>query len=1733
MTSVNVTTTKNTVTVNGETRVVTVKTAGPQGTFTDGNLGDVTVSSNGTNIVVNSGAIDNAKVASNAAISGTKISPDFGSQNITTTGNLTLSSTSPSILLTEGDANPDYIIKSQGGIFKVRDQTNGVDRISVNTDGHVDVAGNLDVGAGVDITGDLTTTGNLTISSTTPQIFLTDTNHDSDYKILVENGSYHIFDVTNSATRIRVDASGNIDLKGNVDCEAGLDVTGDLTVSGNMTVSGTTTTIDTTTLTVEDKNIELGKVSTPTDTTADQGGITLLGATNKTFQWLDATDSWTSSEHIALPDDKRIKLGASQDLQIFHNFAGSKNFISTIGNNDLIITGRRTDIKNDSNNETLASFIKNEAVEAYFDNVKRLETTATGIKVTGTTTTGSEFLGDFRVKGTDDSTFVTFKPAENLVRWQDNKKATFGDLNDLQIYHDSTNSIINNDTNIFRVRSNHLLLSQTNNSRYLQGNSGVVDLFYDNAVKLTTTSTGALLGDHTGSAVNTLSQGVLDLGGQYSNTDGTPKLFLYKDASNNYVGFGVSDSQLDVCLSQTAYDFVIYQGTNELFRVEGTGNIQIPADDKKLQIGASQDLELYHDGSHSRIVDAGTGNLIIQTDGYRLRSTDGTEVLMMASKNNSVDLYYDNVKRLETTSTGNKSTGTFEFLHSTGAARAKITQDGNYKNEDGVKFIAGTGNDLQIYHDGSNSIITNSTGTLLIRSDNLDLRPHTNNSEVYLRCTQNAAVQLRYDSVTKFETTSTGTKVSGDLEINGNVSGGILKLRTTNDNVGAIINFDNAHTTTGWNVGMTNDNTGRQSIYTAENKDATVWTNNTLRTVVTGDGNFQIPADDAKLQIGASQDLQIFHDGTDSRIHNSTNRLVIRTSTIAGFWNSNGSEVLALFNVNGSADLYFDHSKKLETTSTGVSVTGDITGTGGLTLTSTDSGSSAAPEILLFRDSSSAADADYLGQIKFQGRDDQGSTEQYAKITGKIDDASAGNEDGILEFMLRKASTNNICGRFTSTALKLINGTALEIDGTDATINSITVGKGANSVAGNTVLGESALDAAVTGGNNTAIGANSCTTLTSGTNNTGVGSASLLLLTTGSNNTALGRQTLDSTTTGSQNVAIGSAALAANTTADNNTAVGYTALLSNTTGASHVAVGSLALSANTTGTHNTAVGRQTLKTNTTGNYNVAIGLNALIFSTTASNNVAVGAQASQENTTGTSNVAIGFDVLRNSTTASNNTGLGYQSLRANTTGGLNTAIGNTALTANTSGVQNTAVGALAMDANTTGSYNSALGLSALGSNTTANNNTAVGANSLAANTTGTGNTGVGALALNANTTGNYNNSYGFQALYYNTTGSQNVALGHTALGNNTTASNNTAVGYYALLANTTGANNAALGAYALDANTTGGSNVAVGSNSLSANTTASDNVAIGVNSLLSNTTGTSNTAVGKNSLFNNTTASNNTAMGDDALLANTTGISLVAVGRSALTANTTADYNNGFGAYTLSANTTGTNNLAVGHAALLKNTTASNNTGLGFNALKENTTGEQNTALGSFALDANTTSSNCTAIGYNSLIASTGSNNTAIGRHSGFLITTGANNVCIGNASGTNVSPFGITTQSNRLVLGDNSITNAYIKVAFTVTSDERDKTDIQDITTGLDFVNKLKPKSFWFRKERGSDEKAGQQRYGFIAQDILALEGNNPVIIDNEQEDHLKYKGEHLIPILVKAIQELTIEVNKLKSNG
>jgi hypothetical protein len=95
----------------------------------------------------------------------------------------------------------------------------------------------------------------------------------------------------------------------------GFSTTGGVVIGGDLTVNGTTTTVNSTTVSVDDKNIELGAVSgVPTDAGADGGGITLKGTTDKTFNWVDATDAWTSSEHLDLASTKAYHIAGTSVL---------------------------------------------------------------------------------------------------------------------------------------------------------------------------------------------------------------------------------------------------------------------------------------------------------------------------------------------------------------------------------------------------------------------------------------------------------------------------------------------------------------------------------------------------------------------------------------------------------------------------------------------------------------------------------------------------------------------------------------------------------------------------------------------------------------------------------------------------------------------------------------------------------------------------------------------------------------------------------------------------------------------------------------------------------------------------------------------------------------------------------------------------------------------------------------------------------------------------------------------------------------------------------------------------------------------------------------------------------------------------------------------------------------------------------------------------------------------------
>lgn len=298
----------------------------------------------------------------------------------------------------------------------------------------------------------------------------------------------------------------------------------------------------------------------------------------------------------------------------------------------------------------------------------------------------------------------------------------------------------------------------------------------------------------------------------------------------------------------------------------------------------------------------------------------------------------------------------------------------------------------------------------------------------------------------------------------------------------------------------------------------------------------------------------------------------------------------------------------------------------------------------------------------------------------------------------------------------------------------------------------------------------------------------------------------------------------------------------------------------------------------------------------------------------------------------------------------------------------------------------------------------------------------------------------------------------------------------------------------------------------------STNVAVGSECLVNHISNGGNTGVGRGALQSNTTGNGNTAVGWQSLFGSTSSVSNTAVGAAALFGCNTGQRNTAIGRAALGNATSGIGNTAAGYNALLNAEGTLNNVAIGSAAGYGVSTGNYNVAIGSETLYA---------AGSSSL---TGNSNIAIGHQSMYAASGAASDNIAIYSSGTPV--FNVTTESNRIVMGTTSATNAYVQVAWTVVSDERDKMNFKEVPHGIDFVKRLSPVAFQFRKNRESFSPHGPVRYGFKAQEILKLEGKNPVIIDNEDPEKLRYNGEALVPVLVNAIKELSAEVDKLKQD-
>lgn len=415
-----------------------------------------------------------------------------------------------------------------------------------------------------------------------------------------------------------------------------------------------------------------------------------------------------------------------------------------------------------------------------------------------------------------------------------------------------------------------------------------------------------------------------------------------------------------------------------------------------------------------------------------------------------------------------------------------------------------------------------------------------------------------------------------------------------------------------------------------------------------------------------------------------------------------------------------------------------------------------------------------------------------------------------------------------------------------------------------------------------------------------------------------------------------------------------------------------------------------------------------------------------------------------------------------------TALGNKSLFSNIGNGRSTAIGYRAMyyadnrflDQRST--YNTALGAEALmGSNVPADNS-------------GQYNTALGDQALYSNTAGNFNVASGFEALNRNTTGNYNSAVGSRALYHNRGNNRSTALGYGAMYY----ADNRTLGRETY--------NTAVGFEALkggdiTAFNTGQNNTAIGDESLHKNTSGYGNTASGRSALFNNTTGHSNVAHGRSSLYLNLSGDENTAVGVNALYNNSTAGFNAAFGFNALYYNTIGHSNTAIGRSSLFSNTWGDQNTAVGRSALSQNTTGDNNTAIGYDAEVSTGDLSNAIVIGYNAVV----------------------------NAS-------------NKIRMGNTSITAADIQVAWNITSDRRWKEEIQEVPLGLSFLTELSPVSY-----HRINNESPKREFGVIAQELEAslekfgFSEKQLGLLNKDSEGFYTVRYNDLIPVLIKSIQE------------
>jgi hypothetical protein len=684
---------------------------------------------------------------------------------------------------------------------------------------------------------------------------------------------------------------------------------------------------------------------------------------------------------------------------------------------------------------------------------------------------------------------------------------------------------------------------------------------------------------------------------------------------------------------------------------------------------------------------------------------------------------------------------------------------------------------------------------------------------------------------------------------------------------------------------------------------------------------------------------------------------------------------------------------------------------------------------------------------------------------------------------------------------------------------------GTISTSGSVGIGYDALVNATSYGN-VAVGSNTGKYITIGQNNTFIGrdaGASGYNMTTGTNNTVIGYGSDGSSATVSNEITLG------NTSVDKFRIPGINFIIKDSTATEDYVLtvdanGEAGWEAAAGGGATDINGLSDALTNSSG-ITIGLGTNCLVNDDGSSNrNTGLGYTALQQITTGNQNVGIGYRAGNSLTTVQDSVVIGHEAAEtATTAGGYDVIIGSGAAKScadhdeavvigwnaggsSTNMSSSVFIGAQAAQFGDGNGSNVGIGKEAFygvnGSPVTGYGNVALGRGSMyGAKNEAIGNTALGAYTLDLVDGGDYNTAVGYDSGDSITTGSNNTVIGNGADASSATVSNeitlgNTSVDKFRIPGiNFTVKDSTATEDYVLtvDANGEAGWEAAAAGGA-----TDIDGLSDGVTNSSGGTVG-----LGTEALLNDDGSANqNTALGYQALRTTNSNF-----------ANTAVGYRAGYAL-------TGTGDTNYGRDSSLFGTSA----GVAL------TTGRGNTAFGAGALDGATTPDNNAAFGREAGgSVTTGASNVFVGPDAGYTTTTGSNNIILGNAAEASSA-----TVSNEITLGNSSISSLRCQVqTISSLSDRRDKKDIEELPLGVDFINTLKPVKFTWNMRDGA--KVGQQEAGFIAQDLDKAQ------IDADAEDYLslvlknnpeKLEASYgkLVPVLVKAVQELSAEIATLK---